>query len=166
MANGGFTLHLNERDYKRAMFIINQLQSAERTPLMRKAFNAAMTPMVKQGKANIAARNQEGEGNLKRSITKKAYPSKLYAISGGQRKGLFKGNHLHLVDRGTKLRFKKNGKSTGRMYAGKTSTRWGGKPYVPHGKPYAWTDAWAASKFQVARILLEGLEAAVRKIWS
>ena len=137
MANGDFTLHLNERDYRRAMRNINMLQAAEKTPIMRKVFNAAMTPMVKQGKANIAARNKEGEGNLKRSITKKAYPSKLYTISGGQRKGAYKGNHLHLVDRGTTIRYKKDGKSTGAMYKGKTSTRWGGKMYKPHGKPMA-----------------------------
>lgn len=165
MADGGFTIHLNERDYRRAMEVIGELQAVERTPLMRKAFNDAMTPMVAQGKANISARNTQGEGQLKRSITKKAYPSKLYAIAGGQRKGVYKGNHLHLVDRGTKQRFKRDGRSTGAMYKGKPSTKWGGRTYTPHGKPRAWTDAWATTKFQVARALLKGLEDAARKIW-
>lgn len=165
MPQGSLTIHLNDRDYRRAMQIIGELQSVERTPLMRKAFNTAMAPMVAQGKANIAARNKEGKGNLKRSITKKAYPSKLYVIAGGQRKGAYKGNHLHLVDRGTTIRFKRDGRSTGKMYAGKATTKWGGKPYVPHGKPRAWTDAWATTKFQVAKALLKGLEDAARKIW-
>lgn len=162
---GDFTLHLNEADYKKAMAVIQRLQTTERTPVMRKVFNAAMAPMVKQGKANITARNKEGKGNLKKSIGKLAYPSKLYTIAGGRRKGGYKGHVLHLVDRGTKIRYKKDGKTTGAMYKGKPTTRWAGKLYKPHGRPGAWTDAWTAVKMKVAKILLDGLEAAARKIW-
>lgn len=163
MANGNLTVHFSKADRERALFFIERLRNIDKTPEVRRAFNDAMTPLVKQGKANIAARNTEGIGNLKRSITKKAYPSKLYAIAGGQRKGTYKGNHLHLVDLGTKQRFKKNGRSTGKMYAGKSSTRWGGKQYVPHGQPRAWTDAFNVTKYSILKKLLDSLDKAVRK---
>lgn len=179
MANGNLTVHFSKADRERALFFIERLRNIDKTPEVRRAFNDAMTPLVKQGKTNIKSYNNEADtklwrssskknnsaepGELRRSLTKRAYPSKLYAIAGGQRKGAYKGNHLHLVDRGTKQRFKKNGRSTGKMYAGKSSTRWGKLFYMPHGKPGAWTNAFNVTKYSILKRLVDSLDKAVRK---
>lgn len=167
MAQGDFTLKLNKSDTLRLKRVLDALPKAERTAAVRSAFNRAMTPMRKQAMKNIGSRNTEGTGKLKESIQKKAYPSKLYTKAGGKRGKGFHGNILHLVDRGTTARRqKKTGRYTGIMYKGRGGYVWNKKVYVPHGKPGAWTDAWMATRDKVAKIIMDGLEQAVRKIFN
>ena len=165
MANGFFTLNFSSADARRIRRALEALPKVERTAAVRSAFVKSMTPMRKEAMKNIGSRNTEGTGILKKSIQKKAYPSKLYSISGGKRGAGFHGNVLHLVDKGTKARYqKKTGRYTGIMYKGKGGYTWAGKVYKPHGKPGAWTDAWMSTRDKVAQILLDGLRAAIKKI--
>lgn len=165
MANGSFTLVLDSKDTRRIERVLSSLPKVEKTAAVRSAFTKSMTPMVKEGRKNIGSRNTEGTGILKKSINKKAFPSKLYSTSGGKRGNGYHGNLLHLVDRGTTARRqKKTGRYTGIMYRGKGGYLWGGKVYTPHGKPGAWSDAWQATKRKVGQIILDGLEKAIRTI--
>lgn len=166
MAYGDFTLSLSKIDEQKITKIVAALPKAERTPLVKSAFNRAMTPMLKAARANIASRNTEGKGVLKKSLQKLSYPSKLYTRAGGKRKGGAHGSILHLVDRGTKARRQKTtGRYTGIMYKGKGGYSWGGKTYIPHGKPGAWSDAWEATKEQVGKIIMDGFDKAVKQIF-
>ena len=162
-----FTLTLNDGDARRIRRVLDGLPKAERTAAVRSAFNRAMTPMRKEAMKNIGSRNTEGTGGLKKSIQKKSYPSKLFTKAGGKRGGGAHGNILHLVDRGTKARRQKStGRYTGIMYKGKGGYTWAGKVYKPHGTPGAWTDAWMATRDKVAKIIMDGLDQAVRKIFN
>lgn len=166
MAGSNFTLKLNSSDERRITRIVSALPKAERTPLVKSAFNRAMTPMLKAARANIASNNHEGTGILKKSLQKLSYPSKLFTRAGGKRKGGAHGSILHLVDRGTGSRYQKTtGRYTGIMYKGRGGYKWGGKVYIAHGKPGAWSDAWETTKEKVAKIIMDGLDQAVRKIF-
>jgi hypothetical protein len=165
MAQGFFTLHLNSKDVQKIESTLRQFPKVERTAAVRSAFNRAMTPMLKAARQNIESNNKEGTGILKKSLTKRAYPSKLLTKAGGKRGGGAHGAILHLVDRGTKARRqKKTGRYTGIMYAGRGGYRWGGKMYQPHGRPGAWKSAWIATRDKVGKIIIDGLDKAVRKL--
>lgn len=167
MARGAFTLTFNDRDARRIRRILMSLEKVERTAAVRSAFNRAMTPQVREGRKNIGVRNTGGTGVLKKSLQKKAYPSKLYTIAGGKRSTGLHGAILHLVDRGTKARRQKStGRYTGIMYKGRGGYKWGKTMYKPHGTPGAWTDAWMTMRNKVAQILMDGLRNAVKKIIS
>lgn len=166
MAQGFFTLHFDEKDVRRIEATLRQFPKVERTAAVRSAFNRAMTPMLREARQKIGSNNTEGTGILKKSLTKKSFPSKLKTTAGGIRGKGYHGSILHLVDRGTKLRRKKNGMSTGKMYAGKGGYKWGGKMYHPHGKPGAWTSAWLSTRDKVGKIIIDGLNKAIIKLIS
>ena len=57
----------------------------------------------------LASRNKKKTGNLSKSFKTSSSKKKVVAYAGFSRSGIHKGNHAHLVDRGTVKRWTKKG---------------------------------------------------------
>lgn len=99
------------------------------------------------GKSNLNKRNGEHTGNLRGSFIVKVKKQGLTAYSGFNRspkvaeeKGITQGNHAHIVDRGTKMRYTKKGYSRGIMPAS-----------------YFWSDARRDGEGKAAQAVWDGV---------
>lgn len=167
---GNMTFTMDRVDYDRIMRALNGMYNFEKNAVVKQGLSDAMQLFVDKGKSNIKANNPQGTGKLARSLKKKIVPTKGKGYAGG---GPVKVNgktvvqrHLHLVDRGTVTRFHKDGTPTGAMYRGKGGYIWGGKPYIPHGKPGAWTSAFESEKMRAANELMDTIENCINQIIS
>jgi hypothetical protein len=127
MARGELTIELDQRDYQRAMALLQSLDKVDQHRIIQKALRTGMQDIIDAGKANLVQRNKTKTGNLKKSFGIRVNKKKGYAIGGHKRPA---GAHSFLIDRGTKERWTRRG-----AYRGSVSR---GNPQ--HGSMY-WTDA-------------------------
>jgi len=88
------------------------LSTINQRAVLIKAYRRASKPLVRKAK-DYAPRGRTG--NLVHSIGVMAVPRDIAVLVGARKGGGSKGWHGHLVESGTKERFRKDGSSTGRV---------------------------------------------------
>lgn len=155
MAQGDFTITLNEKDYAALQKKFTQAAKIDRHREIKSALNEGITYIKNQGASNLASRNKVITGNLKRSLSKRVRKTAAYAgfkrSSVGNKVG--GGNHAHLIDRGTVERWTRKG-----AYRGSVSR---GNPQ--HGTLF-WTDAVESQGPKAQDRLMEGVYDTISKI--
>ena len=125
-----FSFEFDKNDFVHLNHICNNLSHIDTNQAIMNSLSQGMDLITRQGKANLRARNKSKTGNLYGSISKKRV-KKLVSVYGGfKRSGTHKGNHAHLVDRGTTHRWTKKGYYRGSVSAGN-----------PYSGTRFWTDA-------------------------
>ena len=109
-----------------------------------------MQDIIDAGKANLASRNKEKTGNLKKSFGIRVNKSKAYALGGHRRPA---GAHSYLIDRGTKKRYTAKG-----YYRGSIS-----RNSPQHGTLY-WTDAVNSNGEKALNSLMNAIYQALDEI--
>ena len=146
MAKGDFSITLSERDVARMRRILADYETIDQNRAIKKGLDKGSKILVEEGKKNLSQRNKKKTGNLYRSMGKKL--GKGYSLAGFRRPG---GNHAHLVDRGTKIRYTKSG-----AYRGSVSK---GNP--EHGSGF-FTDAVESKSEEVKEVVMQGIEEALK----
>jgi hypothetical protein len=133
MAQGDFVFSIKESDYARITSALAKLSEIESSVVIKQGLKRGSALLLSAGKASFLARNKKKTGNLYRSFTD-SFKKKKKSLTGifvGFKRGAGKGNHSHLIDRGTTHRYTKSG-----AYRGKIDEAGGGKT----GKTHFWTD--------------------------
>ena len=174
--------------YNKIMQMVSQLSQADKDEAIQAGLKKGGNLIKKAAKSELKARNGKVTGNLERSFAVQSFRKKKKVHVGFKRKKKYKGsevgggNHAHLVDKGTKLRYTKRpytvvyksgrvqhfkaGLSRGAMYAGKSNTKWGGKYYHPHGQSGFYTTAKNNTAQTAMTAVMNGINKAIKKIMS
>lgn len=106
------TLVLDKPQLARVVRTLEKAGDVDTSPAVQKALKEGANRMKVAGQANLAARNKEHTGNLKRSfkikVTRRKKIGRNYALTGFKR-GKGGGNHAHMIDYGTARRYTKRG---------------------------------------------------------
>ena len=122
MANKDFTIGFDE---SQLIAILNSLQGMEgvdKIDAIMNSLSKGVGLVIRQGKSNLSSRNKSKKGNLKKSFGKKRVKKWVSVYGGFRRSGGYKGNHAHLVDRGTAERWTKKGYYRGSVSKGRPNT--------------------------------------------
>ena len=157
MANGEFTMTLDEADYRHVQEQLSKMSELEKMAAIQKALQEGVNVIVKQGKRNLKNRLSKDPvnmsrrtGRLERSMGYRTNKRKMKAYGGFRRPG---GAAAHLVDRGTEKRWTKKGAYRGSVSKGSTNT----------GNRF-WTDAFDAKKNEAMRELMDSIRATLQKL--
>ena len=137
MANGDFRFSVSEADYIRIQRALEEMSDIERNVAVKSGFKQGGDILLVAGKASFLAKNKKKTGNLYRAFTKslKTKKKNTSGILVGFKRGKGKGNHAHLIDKGTTHRFTKKG-----YYRGKIDTSGiGSRGRQKTGKTYFWS---------------------------
>lgn len=107
---------------ERVYALVDELKAVDRNRAIRSGMIEGAKVLVRLGRKNLRARNDEHTGNLLQSMRWKSARNSLAVYAGFERSYKFQalkgvGNHAHLVDRGTKDRYTKKGYYRGKMPA-------------------------------------------------
>lgn len=150
MARGNLTIELSKRDVLAVNKWLDNMDKVDQKNTIQTALRQGAQMLVDAGKANLASRNKEKTGNLKRSFRIKVVKKKAYALSGFKRPA---GNHSYLIDRGTNKRYTSKG-----WYRGSVSK---GSPN--RGSLY-WTDAVQTNGGKALDRLMSAIYTALNQI--
>lgn len=157
MANGEFTMTLDEADYRHVQEQLSKMSELEKMAAVQKALQEGVSVIVKEGKKNLRARLSKDPvnmsrrtGRLERSMGYRTNKRKMKAYGGFKRPG---GAAAHLVDRGTEKRWTKKGAYRGSVSKGSPNT----------GNRF-WTDAFDAKKNEAMRELMDSIRATLQKL--
>jgi hypothetical protein len=109
MASGNFSFTFNEREYQDLQRILGDIADVDKRQAITNSLRRTTRNMVQGGKRNLASRNKKKTGHLSKSFKTTSSKKKVVAYAGFSRSGENKGNHAHLVDRGTVKRWTKKG---------------------------------------------------------
>lgn len=104
-----FTFELDEKDYQTLQRMLTGVGSVDQRKAILASLLQGAKAIAKAGKSNLKSKNKKKTGNLLGSINTKAIRKIVSAYAGFKRSGARKGNHAHLVDRGTAKRWTKKG---------------------------------------------------------
>lgn len=107
--NGDFTFELDEKDYQALQRMLTGVSNVDQRKAILQALKQGARAIARVGKKNLKSKNKKKTGNLLGSINTKAIRKIVSAYAGFKRSGVKKGNHAHLVDRGTAKRWTKKG---------------------------------------------------------
>lgn len=107
--SGDFTFELSEKDYQALQKILTGISNVDQRKAILGALKEGAKAIARVGKKNLKSKNKKKTGNLLGSINTKAVRKIVSAYAGFKRSGVKKGNHAHLVDRGTAKRWTKKG---------------------------------------------------------
>lgn len=113
MAKGNMSFTFSEAEYAQLQRILGDIAEVDKRQAIMGVLRKATRNMILGGKRNLAARNKVKTGNLSKSFKTTSSKKKVVAYAGFSRSGQNKGNHAHLVDRGTVKRWTKKGHYTG-----------------------------------------------------
>ena len=157
MAQGEFTITLDEADYRHVMTQLEKLSELEKQAVVQRGLQEGVNIIVKEGRKNLKNRLStdpvnvaKRKGNLIKSIGTKTVKKKMKGYGGFRRPG---GNAAHLVDRGTEKRWTKKGAYRGSVSKGSPNT----------GNRF-WTDAFQAKKDEAAMELMESIRISIQKL--
>lgn len=140
-------IQVSVTDRENIQYIVRNLEDFEKDKAIKSGLRTAVNIFRVKGRSNFRARllhHGKQTNHLMNSFTTRVKRSKLGALSGFDRPG---GNHAHLVDRGTKRRYTKSGKSRG----------------VMPGNNF-WTDAGKTEESKAIQAMHEGVSKAVQRI--
>lgn len=143
------SIEVKQIDQAEIDYLVRSLEKIEEDKAIKTGLNKAGQVFKVGGRQRLRQRMKSGSkgitGNLQNSFkvrVKRNHPGVLIGFEQG------KGNHAHLVDRGTVERFqRKNNKSVGKMPAN-----------------YFWTDTESMDNNKAIDRLYEGIEKAVQNI--
>lgn len=112
MSSGNMTFTFSEREYAELQKILGDISDVDKRQAIVATLKRATRNMVAGGKRNLASRNntkrpKKKGGHLIKSFKTSSSKKKVVAYAGFDRSGANKGNHAHLVDRGTVKRWTK-----------------------------------------------------------
>lgn len=134
-------------DREAVVNLVEGLEDFEKDRAIKAGLRSAVSVFKTAGKRNLRQRLKTPGGvtdNLMKSFTNKVKRTKLGALSGFARPA---GNHAHLVDKGTKMRYTKKGWRRG---------------IVPANN--FWSDALVSEEPKAMGLLYSGVERAVQRI--
>lgn len=99
----------SEREYAELQKIMTSIADVDQRGAIIGSLKRATRNIVIGGKSNLASRNKVKKGNLSKSFRTSSSKKKVVAYAGFNRSGANKGNHAHLIDRGTNKRWTKKG---------------------------------------------------------
>lgn len=137
MAKGDFVFEVSEADYARIITALDKLSDVEKSTVIKQGLKQGSTMLLTAGKTSFLSKNKKHKGNLYRSFTDKLNKKKkgITGIFVGFRRGKGKGNHSHLIDKGTTHRFSKKG------YRGKIDQAGvGSRGRKKTGKTFFWSN--------------------------
>lgn len=122
MAKNDFRFEFDEEDIKTLNNILKGFGEIDGNKAIMNSLSIGVREIVKQGKSNLASSNEVKKGNLKNSFGTRRVKKWLSAYGGFKRSGPHKGNHAHLIDRGTDERYTKKGYYRGSVSKGRPNT--------------------------------------------
>lgn len=134
-------------DREAVLYLVDQLETFEKDKAIKSGLRSAVNVFRVKGRSNLRSRllrHGKQTNHLMKSFTARVKRNKLGALSGFDRPG---GNHSHLVDAGTKMRYTKNGRKRGIMKGNKF-----------------WSDAAASEEGKAMDALYKGVGRAVQRI--
>lgn len=138
----------SEREYAMLQQILGNISDVDKRMAITNTLKRATRNIVLGGKKNLASRNKVKSGNLSKSFKTTSSRKKVVAYAGFSRSGANKGNHAHLVDRGTTKRWTKKGRYTGS---------------VSKGQPNKGTNFWTDSVMAQGPKAMENLKETIFK---
>ena len=148
MAKGNMSFTFSEREYAMLQQILGNISDVDKRMAITNTLKRATRNIVLGGKKNLASRNKVKSGNLSKSFKTTSSRKKVVAYAGFSRSGANKGNHAHLVDRGTTKRWTKKGRYTGS---------------VSKGQPNKGTNFWTDSVMAQGPKAMENLKETIFK---
>lgn len=117
MAKGDFVFEVNEAEYARLTSAMEQLSEIEQSAVIKHGLKQGSTMLLTAGKTSFLSKNKKKTGNLFRAFTDKLNKKKKGIVGTyvGFKRGAGKGNHSHLIDKGTTHRFTKKGYYRGKI---------------------------------------------------
>lgn len=134
-------------DREAVLYLVDQLETFEKDKAIKAGLRSAVNVFRVKGRSNLRSRllrHGKQTNHLMNSFTNRAKRNKLGALSGFDRPG---GNHSHLVDAGTKMRYTKSGARRGIMPANRF-----------------WADTRISEEAKAMDALYKGVERAVQRI--
>jgi hypothetical protein len=113
MAKGDMSFVFDRNQLVKLDFMMGDFELIDKRQAIMNALRRGSRNMVAGGKRNLASRNKKHKGHLSKSFKTKSSKKLVSVYAGFSRSGENKGNHAHLVDRGTRKRWTKKGKYTG-----------------------------------------------------
>ena len=138
----------SEREYAMLQQILGNISDVDKRMAITNTLKRATRNIVLGGKKNLASRNKVKSGNLSKSFKTTSSRNRVVAYAGFSRSGANKGNHAHLVDRGTTKRWTKKGRYTGS---------------VSKGQPNKGTNFWTDSVMAQGPKAMENLKETIFK---
>lgn len=107
MAKGDFVFEVKESDYVKITSALEKLSDIEQSTILKQGFKQGSNMLLVTGKASFLAKNKKKTGNLYRAFTDKLNKKKKGIVGTyvGFKRGKGKGNHSHLIDKGTTHRY-------------------------------------------------------------
>ena len=138
----------SEREFAMLQQILGDISDVDKRMAITNTLKRATRNIVLGGKKNLASRNKVKSGNLSKSFKTTSSRKRVVAYAGFSRSGANKGNHAHLVDRGTTKRWTKKGRYTGS---------------VSKGQPNKGTNFWTDSVMAQGPKAMENLKETIFK---
>lgn len=148
MSKGNMSFTFSESEFNELQRILGDISEVDKRQAIVNSLKRSTRNMVAGGKRNLSARNNKKTGNLSRSFKTSSSKKKVVAYAGFNRSGQNKGNHAHLVDRGTVKRWTKKG-----YYRGSVSKN----------QPQKGTNFWTDSVMSQGPKAMENLKQTIYK---
>ena len=135
MSSGNMSFTFSEKEYAELQKILGDISDVDKRQAIIDSLKRATRNIVAGGKRNLASRNntnrpKKKRGHLINSFKTSSSKKRVVAYAGFSRTGANKGNHAHLVDRGTGKRWTEKG-----YYRGSVSKS------APNKGSNFWTDS-------------------------
>lgn len=161
MAKGNFTAVFDESDYSKVMKALDGMATMSRNTIVRKSLSDGAKMFTDQGKINLRSRLKTESHNvyMRRYMARKRGGSLMgsFRTKGivNPKKNVMKayagfnkfGHHAHLINFGTKERYKRNGQPTGKVAANEF-----------------WSDAFDSKNKQAMNKVIESVFEYVRQV--
>ena len=122
---GEFSFTFDKRRLEELQRMLGEMSDVDKRQAITASLRRTTRNMVQGGKRNLASRNKKKTGHRSKSFKTSSTKKMVVAYAGFSRSGENKGNHAHLIDRGTVKRWTKKGYYRGSV--SKTSPRTGTK---------------------------------------
>lgn len=127
---GEFSFTFDKKRLEELQRMLGEISDVDKRQAITNSLRRTTRNMVQGGKRNLASRNKKKTGHLSKSFKTTSSKKKVVAYAGFSRSGENKGNHAHLIDRGTAKRWTKKG-----YYRGSVSKN------TPNKGTKFWTDS-------------------------
>lgn len=106
---GEFSFTFDKKRLEELQRMLGEISDVDKRKAIMGSLKRTTRSMIQSGKRNLASRNKKKTGHLSKSFKQKSSSKKVVAYAGFSRSGENKGNHAHLIDRGTVKRWTKKG---------------------------------------------------------
>lgn len=122
MAKGNFTFEINKQDWETLQAAVQGLNKIDGNQAIMNSLAIGMRQLTAKGKSNLTSAGNIKKGYLIHSIGVSRMKKWMSVYGGFRRSGAHRGNHAHLIDRGTENRYTKKGYYRGSVSKGRPNT--------------------------------------------